>query len=142
MTLSEHVKRLASDNGIKLQFNEHKRPRAYPATFTVRTWPVTRDDIPIELIKHPERLLFALPDLSDDTNIAFRAAVALHELGHCLTDHPGNHRWYRELYAWNWARKHALYWSPAMEATRRYSLKSYAWRRPGVPAAFPMREAA
>jgi hypothetical protein len=142
MSLATHVKDLAAANGIKLRFNEHARPIAYLATFTVRTWPITHDSIPIELIKQPVRLLLALPDLSDQTNIEVRTAVALHEYGHLITDIPANHRWYRELYAWNWARKHALYWSPAMEATRRYSLQSYAWRRPRVPAAFPIKEAA
>jgi hypothetical protein len=55
-------------------------------------------------------------------------AIALHEVGHMLGRHQQS-RWVmvRERWAWNWARKNALFWSPAMEWTATDSLE---WYRP------------
>ena len=47
-------------------------------------------------------------------------AVALHEIGHVLGRHQRSRsRIVRERWAWVWARRHAITWTPAMERTMR-----------------------
>ena len=54
-------------------------------------------------------------------------ATALHELGHILGKYQDStHTVTRERWAWEWARKHALMWSPAMERDALNSLSWYA----------------
>jgi hypothetical protein len=54
-------------------------------------------------------------------------ATALHEIGHVL----GRHRLsrvmlVRERWAWDWARRNALRWTPTMQRHARRCLRSYA----------------
>lgn len=74
---------------------------------------------------------------SDEINVApirsaLSYAVALHEIGHILGCYQASPCvMTRERWAWKWARKHAIVWTPAME---RYAAKSLAWyesRHPG-----------
>lgn len=65
---------------------------------------------------------------------AISYAVALHEIGHVLGRNPPA-RLDKEAAAWDWARKHALTWTPVMEKKMQRCLDSYArWakRRHGV----------
>lgn len=56
-------------------------------------------------------------------------AVALHEIGHVLGRHQGSaHLLVRERWAWQWARKNAMAWTPAMETQARRSLSWYEAR--------------
>jgi hypothetical protein len=52
-------------------------------------------------------------------------ATALHEFGHILGRHQkSRNELVRERWAWEWARRSALYWTPAME---RHASKALAW---------------
>jgi hypothetical protein len=56
---------------------------------------------------------------------ALSYATALHEIGHLLGRHRQSRRhMVRERDAWNWARKNAIQWTPAME---RYAQKCLDW---------------
>jgi hypothetical protein len=60
---------------------------------------------------------------------AITYAVALHEIGHVLGRHQRSRsRLVRERWAWDWARRHAITWTPAMERTMRRSLDRYEQR--------------
>jgi hypothetical protein len=66
-------------------------------------------------------------------------AVALHEIGHVLGRHQRSRsRTVRERWAWDWARRHAITWTPAMERTMRRSLDWYERRSwpPIIPHVF------
>ena len=54
---------------------------------------------------------------------AISYATALHELGHILGRHQrSQHVMVRERWAWEWARRNALIWTPAMERHAEVSL--------------------
>jgi hypothetical protein len=56
-------------------------------------------------------------------------ATALHEIGHVLGRHQTSRRsMVREVHAWQWARRHALVWTPAMERYAAEALR-FAARR-------------
>jgi hypothetical protein len=56
-------------------------------------------------------------------------AVALHEIGHILGRHQRSRRvLVRERWAWEWARRNAVSWTPAMEKCARKSLEWYVPR--------------
>mgnify|MGYP001577740530 CR=1 FL=1 len=73
-----------------------------------------------------------IPDAVDDVTYC----TALHELGHVL-DSTQRHITvfdyfigtpnvaYNEIGAWRWAQEHALWWTPEMEATKKYALGTY-----------------
>jgi hypothetical protein len=53
-------------------------------------------------------------------------AVALHEIGHVLGTHQGSRRKaVRERWAWRWAKRNALVWTPKMERTMRDCIEWY-----------------
>jgi hypothetical protein len=53
-------------------------------------------------------------------------ATALHEIGHILGRHQlSGVALTRERWAWDWARRNALQWTPAMERQARWCLESY-----------------
>jgi hypothetical protein len=58
-------------------------------------------------------------------------AVAMHELGHLKgRNQRSRHQIVRERWAWDWARRNAMVWTPRME---RYAAASMRWyRRQGV----------
>jgi hypothetical protein len=50
-------------------------------------------------------------------------AVALHEIGHIVGRHQlSRNSMVRERWAWRWAQRNALTWTPTMERVRRKSL--------------------
>jgi hypothetical protein len=51
-------------------------------------------------------------------------AVALHEIGHILGEQKGK-RLDQEIDAWEWAERHAIVWTPAMQVKRDRCLASY-----------------
>lgn len=51
-------------------------------------------------------------------------AIALHEIGHVLGEQRGR-RVEKEVQAWDWAKAHAIIWTPRMEQTKRGCLQSY-----------------
>jgi hypothetical protein len=54
-------------------------------------------------------------------------ATALHEIGHILGRYQLSRATIvRERHAWEWARRNALQWTPAMEQHAERCLKSYA----------------
>ncbi len=60
---------------------------------------------------------------------AISYASALHEIGHVLGRHQNSRRiMVREVWAWRWARAHAMTWTPAMERSRQNALAWYAPR--------------
>jgi hypothetical protein len=129
MMLLAHVQHIADTNGITILFGYDVMPRATPNKRLVRTWPITTDVLPLRLVTRPAQLLQALPDLLPDTNLDFRYATAMHELGHVVTHDASLPRYDREILAWQWARRNALYWTSAMQASRDYSRQSHEWRR-------------
>jgi hypothetical protein len=53
-------------------------------------------------------------------------AIALHEIGHIRGRYQASRRVIvRERWAWEWARRNARIWTPAMEQTMRRSLSWY-----------------
>mgnify|MGYP001567411366 CR=1 FL=1 len=66
-----------------------------------------------------------IPEASNDVNYS----AALHELGHILDPTQqwagSRHIHSNEIGAWRWAKEHALWWTPEMEATKRYALSTY-----------------
>jgi hypothetical protein len=55
-------------------------------------------------------------------------ATALHEVGHMLGQYQQSLSvMVRERWAWHWARKNALFWTPAMERSATSALE---WYRP------------
>src|SRR5262245_51353431 len=64
---------------------------------------------------------------------AISYAAALHEIGHILGRHQrSKSRMVRERWAWEWARRNALCWTPAMERSARLALAWYASRQKGI----------
>jgi hypothetical protein len=56
---------------------------------------------------------------------AISYATALHEIGHVLGRHQrSKHVLVRERWAWEWARRNARCWTPAME---RCAISSLSW---------------
>jgi hypothetical protein len=54
-------------------------------------------------------------------------AIALHEIGHIIGRYQmKSSAMVRERWAWEWARRNALQWTPAMEQHAERCLKSYA----------------
>jgi hypothetical protein len=54
-------------------------------------------------------------------------AVALHEIGHLRGRHQkSRHCIVRERWAWEWAKRNALVWTPRMERNAAASLQWYA----------------
>ncbi len=69
-----------------------------------------------------------IPEIKSATSYA----TALHELGHILGRHQLSRKtMVRERWAWQWARKNALTWTPIMERDRCESLE-FAARSRGV----------
>ena len=60
---------------------------------------------------------------------AISYATALHEVGHFLGRHQQSRNdLVRERWAWDWARRNALVWTPIMEQSAQPSLAWYAAR--------------
>ena len=56
---------------------------------------------------------------------AISYAVAMHELGHIKgRNQRSRHQIVRERWAWEWARRNAMVWTPRME---RYAVRSLRW---------------
>jgi hypothetical protein len=56
---------------------------------------------------------------------AISYAVAMHELGHIKgRNQRSRHQIVRERWAWEWARRNAMVWTPRME---RYAVRSVKW---------------
>ena len=66
---------------------------------------------------------------------AITYAVALHEIGHVMGRHQlSRSRIVRERWAWAWARRHAIVWTPAMARTMHRCLDWYERRSwPPIP---------
>ena len=76
-------------------------------------------DIIVWIVKRPDRA-FALSDPSEVFIPVVRSvisyATALHEIGHVLGRHQDSRRsLVRERWAWAWARRNALIWTPRMD---------------------------
>ena len=75
---------------------------------------------------------YALIDCREIHTAPIRGAVsygtALHEIGHIVGRYTDSrHVMTRETWAWRWARRNALIWTPAMQRSMDMSL---AWYRP------------
>jgi hypothetical protein len=56
-------------------------------------------------------------------------ATALHEIGHVIGRYQSSKRvMVRELWAWRWAKSHALVWSPARDRDMTWCMDWYAKR--------------
>jgi hypothetical protein len=112
-TLSEmqrHVERLCEKHGIIWHAWAKRSTKAQAITLA----DCERYDVPPEIITAPIRS-------------AISYAVALHEIGHCLGRYQRSSRAIiRETWAWDWAQRNALAWTPAME---RHATSSLAWYR-------------
>src|SRR5262245_38328470 len=87
--MRRHILELSERYDINIEWQRSRNARALPE---------------MELIQVP-------PILS-----AISYAVALHEFGHILGLHQQSRsRVIRERWAWQWARRHALLWTPGME---------------------------
>jgi len=63
------------------------------------------------------------PPITDEITYA----TALHEIGHILGCYQGSkNQMTRERWAWEWARRNALIWTPVMERDATRSLGWYA----------------
>jgi hypothetical protein len=74
----------------------------------------------------------AFPEIEEINTPPIRGAVSyatvLHEIGHMLGRYQQSRRvMVRESWAWRWARKNALIWTPAME---RSACSAMAWYKP------------
>jgi hypothetical protein len=82
-------------------------------------------------VKRPHRS-YSLREAEEIHTTPIRSAIsyatALHEVGHCVGRHQQSRRvMVRERWAWQWARAHALFWTPAME---RSAASALAWYEP------------
>lgn len=92
---ADHVAQIAAANHVFVE----AKPDTYPVCYR-----------PIKICINP---------IIDEVTYA----VALHELGHALDERYPPDRISRERVAWEWAEKHALEWTPAMEAFRQHALQ-------------------
>jgi len=101
-TLAVHIDRLLTTNNISVEYKQGTKGRSWCKSRRVRLSPVKSD---------------------------VTYAIALHEIGHILGDHPKT-RIDKEVAAWQWAKTHSLVWTPEMQATASKRLSSYvAWSR-------------
>jgi hypothetical protein len=92
-----HIAKIASENGVTIQFKPNCAARGYRKSRKVKLRPI----------------------LSANTY-----AVALHELGHVLGPQTGN-RLNEETQAWVWAKANALEWRKPMKNVMKRCLTSY-----------------
>lgn len=105
--MREHIARLTNEHDIQVTWIE----RADEAG-ALREADGGRDEILIPPIQSP--VIYA---------------TALHEVGHILGRYQRSpHVLVRHRWAWQWARKHALVWTPTMEKFARASLRQAALR--------------
>jgi hypothetical protein len=98
MQMQEHVSRLCEANEIGITYIRRK---AYGNYWLREIW--------IPPVKSPRSY-----------------ATALHEIGHILGRHQlSKVILVRERWAWNWARRNALRWTPAMQWHAEWCLEYY-----------------
>ena len=96
--MQAHIERIANDNGIKIIASKSNRGWA------------CREEKYIEI-----------PAVKSPTTYA----LALHELGHCLSKRQSDTRLLSEIGAWEWAVENAFFWKPSMTKKMRRGLESY-----------------
>src|SRR6516164_11855839 len=101
-----HVERICKANGIEINYGRHASAsylsdRNHGAVLAPEIW--------IRPVRSPRAY-----------------AVALHEMGHILGRHQRSQAvLVRERWAWDWARRNALDWTPAMQRHADWCLESY-----------------
>lgn len=99
--LEQHFVRLCADEEAEIQWCD-RRSKALAVS-----------DGEFELIRAPR------------IKSAVDYATAMHELGHIRgRNQRSRHQIVRERWAWEWARRNALMWTPRME---RHAIKSLQW---------------
>jgi hypothetical protein len=104
-------------------------------------------EIALYYLQNRSEKSYALREVSEIFVAPIKSAVsyvvALHEIGHVLGRHQESRRcMVRERWAWDWAKRNALVWTPVMEKHADGSLKWYAdggaaivdqnWQSPGL----------
>jgi hypothetical protein len=92
-----------------------------------------RNEIEVRWCKRPSQAM-AVQACNEITIAPIKSdlsyAAALHELGHLLGRHQRSPRvLVREKWAWEWARRNALQWTPRMERHLRECLAWYSRRK-------------
>jgi len=101
-----HIWQLCEANGIEINFDRHASAsylsdRNHGAVLAPEIW--------IRPVRSPRAY-----------------AVALHEIGHILGRYQlSRATLVRERWAWRWARRNALQWTPAMQRHADWCLESY-----------------
>lgn len=100
--MRQHVMSIAEERGVQIEWRNN-----------YRAWSVRGMDlVSIPAIKGP---------------ISY--AVALHELGHCLGRYQASQSTViRERWAWDWAKRNAIVWTPRMERYVQACLRWYLAR--------------
>jgi len=105
--LREHIERLAAQHEIIITIAPNAR--AFRKRFRERE----ADEIEIQPI-----------------TTLIRYAVALHEIGHIRGRYQDHHNEVvSERWAWEWARRNAVIWSPAMDRFAERALRGYQRHR-------------
>lgn len=100
-TLEKHIRSLARQHKIRIQWTTPKHPDH-------------------ESANHEERHI-----LIGRIRTKHHYAVALHEIGHLATRSRHQPALYQEGIAWAWAKAHALTWTPAMQKSMVVGLRTY-----------------
>jgi hypothetical protein len=98
----DHIAQICEANEIVCQFNDGKDPDAAWGSYWAREIEVS--------------------PITDECSYA----TALHEIGHILGRYQLSEViLVRERWAWEWARRNALEWTPAMQRQAAWSLEYY-----------------
>jgi hypothetical protein len=116
--LREHIERLAAQHEIIITITPFAA-RAFRKRFGERE----ADEIEIPPITTP-----------------IRYAVALHEIGHILGRYQDHHNEVvSERWAWEWARRNAIWWTSKMDRFAERALRGYQRHRDRSPIIWKVR---